>query len=336
MPGYTFKGIYKELQKHLGSSVQNYIIAARTAQGYDDWKISTQSQRLDVVSRWHVAQVDLGERRRSQHRQSRPAHGLPKAKGARKTAQQDQEQVNQGSSSGQRFTAASSNTNPSAHCHSVETPSAELEKAIRQSVEVTSRGDPVEDQLIERAIRASVAELRLASEEANDDDAFKRAVQASVVEASRTRVQRPGGAGSDRRTEEGHWDNVEESAYSGMRFQRSPSGGSDQNPSHHSSPAWDDSSVDTDDDSNMKAALKESRQLGVPTFPDIDADLLQALEESRLHHHGVEKEKSEEEIVIEYVKRQSLAEHQHKQKLTAKGAESYLKDTEHNTISDEL
>lgn len=52
-------GIYKELQKLYGSSVQNYIAAARTVQGYEDWKISDRYERQEVVRRWHEIQPEL-------------------------------------------------------------------------------------------------------------------------------------------------------------------------------------------------------------------------------------------------------------------------------------
>jgi UDP:flavonoid glycosyltransferase YjiC (YdhE family) len=52
LPGYTAKGIYSEISKHFGSSVQNYIIAARTAQGFEDWKNSTPEERMKIVNAW--------------------------------------------------------------------------------------------------------------------------------------------------------------------------------------------------------------------------------------------------------------------------------------------
>lgn len=63
LPAYTMKGIYKELQLSMGSSVQNYIIAARTAQGYDDWQSSSQDEREDIVRRWYVLQRDMKKKR---------------------------------------------------------------------------------------------------------------------------------------------------------------------------------------------------------------------------------------------------------------------------------
>ena len=52
-------GIYKELQKFCGSSVQNYIAASRTVQGYEDWKASDEEERQEVIRRWREVQPEL-------------------------------------------------------------------------------------------------------------------------------------------------------------------------------------------------------------------------------------------------------------------------------------
>lgn len=49
------------MQKSRGTSTQTYIIAARTAQGYDDWNNSTPEERLDVVNNWDAIQSEHGE-----------------------------------------------------------------------------------------------------------------------------------------------------------------------------------------------------------------------------------------------------------------------------------
>jgi len=58
LPGYTAKGIYAEISKHFGSSVQNYIIAARTAQGFEDWKSSTPEERAQIVDSWKSTKLE--------------------------------------------------------------------------------------------------------------------------------------------------------------------------------------------------------------------------------------------------------------------------------------
>lgn len=62
---------------------------------------------------------------------------------------------------------------------------AAFEAAIRASVSATSEGNIDQDQLIERALRASVLELRSAAKEGDTGDAVQRAINASVAEATR-------------------------------------------------------------------------------------------------------------------------------------------------------
>jgi len=82
VPGYTFKGIYKELQKHMGSSVQNYIVAARTAQGYDEWKACTRDERLETVTRWKDLQSEISKQKkhRASHGNFAPPSGFLKTR----------------------------------------------------------------------------------------------------------------------------------------------------------------------------------------------------------------------------------------------------------------
>jgi hypothetical protein len=63
LPAYTFQGIYKELSKPFGPSVQNYIIAARTAQGYDDFITSTADEREDILQRWRCMKPDIKKKK---------------------------------------------------------------------------------------------------------------------------------------------------------------------------------------------------------------------------------------------------------------------------------
>ena len=58
LTGYTAKGIYAEIAKHFGSSVGNYIIAARTAQGYEEWKNSTPELREQIVADWRSSKFE--------------------------------------------------------------------------------------------------------------------------------------------------------------------------------------------------------------------------------------------------------------------------------------
>ncbi|KAI8724258.1 Glyco-transf-28 domain-containing protein [Fusarium sp. LHS14.1] len=59
IPGYVMKGVHKEVQKLFGNNVQSYIIASRTAQGYDEWMKSSDAEKEDVIVRWKLIQKYL-------------------------------------------------------------------------------------------------------------------------------------------------------------------------------------------------------------------------------------------------------------------------------------
>lgn len=56
IPGYIMKGVHKEVQQLFGSNVQNYIIASRAAQGYDEWLQSSDAEKEDVILRRKLIQ----------------------------------------------------------------------------------------------------------------------------------------------------------------------------------------------------------------------------------------------------------------------------------------
>ena len=61
--GYTMKGVHKEVQKLFGSNVQNYIVASRVAQGYEEWLQSSDAEKQDVIVRWKLIQRYLNQKR---------------------------------------------------------------------------------------------------------------------------------------------------------------------------------------------------------------------------------------------------------------------------------
>ncbi|KAM0795599.1 hypothetical protein BDR22DRAFT_870272 [Usnea florida] len=324
LPGYTFKGIYKELQKRLGSSVQSYIVAARTAQGYDEWHRSTQEERLDVISRWQAIQVDIeNEKQLARHGAFYGPHCYLKTtiEERKKTLAEKKKERKEKKNTKANATKDAFAEMHSSHPFVAQTQEvdprhegADFEQAIRTSVAATSRGNPDEDQMIERAIRASVMELRLASNDGDNDEAVQRAIQASVAEASLARSE---GLSQPRPIMmDGASDHEKELAAALQRSVREQQLSGEQHPLADA--CLDDSGVDTDDDENIKAAIERSkssptRQAG----DDMDkGDYQSAVDLSKKaheeHEHGLRKSKTEEEIVLEYVKKQSLAEEQFK------------------------
>lgn len=63
VPGYAMKGLYQEMIKSKGKSVQNYIIAARISQGYDEASTISQNERDEILSRWKFVKVGIKKKR---------------------------------------------------------------------------------------------------------------------------------------------------------------------------------------------------------------------------------------------------------------------------------
>ena len=187
---------------------------------------------------------------------------------------------------------------------------ADFEEAIQASVAATSHGNPEEDQMIERAIRASVLELQLASNEGDKNEAIQRAIQASVAEAAQARSEdhsKPRPTALD-----GAGDHEKELA---AALQHSVEGNQQLDERHPVADVdFDDFGVDTDDDENIKVAIERSKLTPRGQLRDgnDDDDFQTAIELSRKaneeHEQGPSMSKTEEEIVLEYVKKQSLAE----------------------------
>lgn len=227
VPGYTFKGIYMELTKHLGSSTRNYIIAARTAQGYEEWRASGAGERDRIVATWKSQKLGSKQGKKKYGKEktaeqdahphertaSRSNSGLPsgfantrnmsfdqrkelaKQKEAlKKEGKERKDSGKKGSISGYRHVPgdpqSASTAQPISSADLLRANEADFEEAIKRSASQTSRGNRQEDIVIERALRASVTALRNNPEpitDENEAEAFQRAVQASVEEAERAR-----------------------------------------------------------------------------------------------------------------------------------------------------
>ncbi|TKA81907.1 hypothetical protein B0A49_00140 [Cryomyces minteri] len=329
IPGYTFQGIYKELQKHLGPSVQNYIIAARTAEGYDHWQQSAPEERADIIARWKVAQRDMKKKKNwgeeqlnqcrtivtDQRQKKKLGDESRHAEKAKKAESKTHERASSPCRPHWSHHRSSSDlhkhdadlhharTFPVSHQEQLDAEQADLEEAIRLSVAQTSKGDPEQDEMVERAIRASLVELQQNSTGHDSDDdaqAVERAMQASVAEAT-------GNAGDDAHTEE-----LKRALQQSMQQQKHG------NAAHSER---DVSGTSTAHEGHVEKALHESKQAssGQGHHTDDNEDLRKALTESKASHTALTKQRTEEEIVLEYIKKQSLAEEEHRQAMLAKG-----------------
>lgn len=297
----------------MGSSVQNYIIAARTAQGYEDWRKSSQQERHDIVAGWHAAQIELGKQKKQwrSHRQKSSQGGRQQGRPSLGNRWKSDQEGSSQSALGPRGLGGES-TAPVSHDE------AEYEEAIHESINATSTGNAEEDDMIEKAIRASVAEIQKATREGDDQDALQKAIQASIVEAKRARSrqsrERPGSQSS---TGGKPGRGLEVAGRTSMHGQ----GGVDE--LHHLRRDGDDSGVETDDDENIKLAIERSKQSAQTPPVNEAGDLLRAMTQSQKDQQKRERAetmaRTEEDIVLEYIKKQSLAEEEHKRSLAAKG-----------------
>ncbi|WPH03180.1 Hypothetical protein R9X50_00605600 [Acrodontium crateriforme] len=312
IPGYTMKGVYKELQKLSGSSVQNYIIAARTAQGYDEWQKASPEERQEVVYRWKSVQKDLKKKRNPdemvrdillEQRQKRQEH----------MAQwKEKHHVRRSCSTG-LFKKSSDvpihdtesadmivDTHGAELAHAqTTTEEHELHEAIKMSVQETSRGNPEEDAAVERAIQASMAELQKdrAARRGKEleDKHLRQAMEASEADAQNTLPP--------------HDEELERALAQSLKEQRRK---------HGSDSEWD-SEPDTEDDEEYKRALKESEQISKHEQPPPYGDWHVEASGRPTNDQNTQPEKTEEEVVMDYVKKQSLLEEEHRQQAAGKG-----------------
>jgi hypothetical protein len=321
-------GVNKEIQKLFGSSVLNYMITARTAQGYEDAQTATPEERQDIIYRWKEHKAEYQSVKMKLQEEGGPdgqERGRLTPKGFLQTRHlsfedrkklHEERKVRREEERQKAIAAGAHNHCPfcrraGAHSHTpraVQTtpivlnePNADqdeqFEHAIHASVAATSRGNPEEDLMIERAIRASVRELQNAQgSKLSDQEALERAIQASVAEGRRRR--------SDEELASPHTANED------LEHQVLLEKAIQQSLAEYHLP-HDEGDVDTDEDENVKLAIQKSKEEFAPD--DEEGIVRAALEKSKLEHEAKEgKAKTEEEVVVEYVKKMSLAEEQHK------------------------
>ena len=56
---HTMQGVSKEVQKLFTSDMQNYILASRAAQGYEEWLKSDEAEREDIIAQWKIMRKAL-------------------------------------------------------------------------------------------------------------------------------------------------------------------------------------------------------------------------------------------------------------------------------------
>jgi hypothetical protein len=65
LPGYTLRGVYREIQEHRGITTYSYVIAARITQGHQEWETSTPEERLKIIENYRAVKDHPKLKRRS-------------------------------------------------------------------------------------------------------------------------------------------------------------------------------------------------------------------------------------------------------------------------------
>jgi hypothetical protein len=328
LPAYAMMGVYKEIQKRLGENVDSYIIAARVAQGYGEWLETDEVTRRDMIHLWAERLSEVkGKRGLGKKSDASPGAGLGAIKtfvDKRKEKRQnkflpERDNMDEFSSpltpahsrvhqppearTGGIIMSDSTTMAPSSHMgHDSEAADAELEEAIRLSLRVEqqepaaagiSSHETSEDAELRKAMAASLEQMKLVDEQAEEKE-FNRAIVESAQHHAQNRAM----------------------------WERSAKG-----------PNAVAVIKEDDEDEQLKLALAESTKLAegqpsssghagpsssapaaaaVTSSGDSDADLAKALEESKQHEEEEKKRQHEEDTVLEYVRKQSLAEEEYR------------------------
>lgn len=185
-----------------------------------------------------------------------------------------------------------------------------MERAIRESVSQTSRGDPTEDARIEAQIRSSIKEMRRTADEQRRQeqqrqlgDWKQRPSEPESAAPPAWADEKKTGPGAEEITDEEFEALIAEAARQSVMAQHQGS-----------------------EDEDLERALQESQSqaaaAGHGGESGADEELRRAMEESeRAHQEHLARrttERSEEEVIMEYVKKQSLAEEEFR-RLKAQG-----------------
>lgn len=329
IPAYTMQGLNAELRTRMSKSWQNYIIASRLAQGREDMNGSSPQEQADIALRWASKNEELKGYFQLKHKSKdsnsgpRPTPAMGSATSpttasalaptagpsnlgeppktgfwqTRKLSFEQRKQLHAQKDAWGSGQAAAAPTPPQGNFEDDE-----LERAIRESVKQTSRGNPDEDTVIEQAIRQSVSEMHTI-------DNGKEKANLKYPEPATTAL---GVQASDDVTDEQYQALIEEAVRQSLQGHAAGSG-------HHHGSGADDVGGD---DEQLRMAIKQSMEHGQAgqhgAGGEMDEDLRRAVHESEAAHQEQQRRDAaamtEEEVVLEYIKKQSLAETEYMRK----------------------
>lgn len=198
VPGYTMAGLDKEIGKLFGNPIDANIMVHHFNRGIEEAALLSPTERNEIVE----AFLELQEKKQEKHSHSFSNLNVPRPKIPRVLSHLSHRSASPNPSTPSIPFAYSSSHNlrPTVPPRSPQDMqySNDLSNAIAASVRETSTGNPEEDELIARAIAASIEELgrgrdlnavatRVREETGGqwDEEEMKRAIELSLKESSR-------------------------------------------------------------------------------------------------------------------------------------------------------
>lgn len=302
--GHTMKGVHKEMQKLFGSNVQNYIVASRVAQGYEEWLQSSDTEKQDVIDRWKLVQQYLKERNPDETM-------LDVLKARRKENIDETERESAGIDAPTRDSESAILVMGDPQPEELHE-SAGTNEITHLPGEESSRRGAEGDASMEWASQEDGSQLQHQRQEAANDHAEQENLRQAIA-ASETEAQRHASEALEFERQ------LNQAMAQSLREQR-------QRQSSSGSSVWQsDASLDEDDDDTDEMAGKaagSSSQLP-PSY-----DPTHSQSEQGWPREKTTQERSEEEIVLEYVKKQSLLETHHQNKGKGRAAAAEDEDDE--------
>ncbi|KAF2259640.1 UDP-Glycosyltransferase/glycogen phosphorylase [Lojkania enalia] len=310
---HTMQGVSKEVQKLFGSNLQSYIVASRATQGYEEWLQSSDAEKQDVIVRWKLIRKDL-------KKMGKPDEIVREAQGAQQRMNLENREDRQNGG----HTARSTQFANSADTRIQDLDSTTLAISSSQfplraahtapgassgAAEIISREDAEEDADVERAIRESLSELQRHGQD-------HQASQANLRQAKATSE-----AEAQRRASVGEWD-------SDLDLDDTDDEEFEQTRKEFEKLSERAAAVASGSDSRERPPSYDPGHLAGTTRSEFEA------EQKGQQREKTTQEKTEEEIVMDYIKKQSLLEVYHQNR--GKGRATAIEDEDDEDLQKAL
>ncbi|KAF7550013.1 hypothetical protein G7Z17_g6002 [Cylindrodendrum hubeiense] len=320
---YTMQGVHAEINKFFTRNVQNHIISSRTIQGLREAQMATPDERSDVIKRWNNSKFDLKNHYVLKRRQAR-AEKRPERRRAVSDSEGAGLEAPKAGWLQTKRTLFENRKRLQTHMDSWKKGYVDMEVPEYSEGTSTSRITKLE---VESSIQDSIHEASWGN--AEDD----RAVDATIrehIKAARYRAQSTGSVGTSTKdmsifddegyqiADEEYQDLIEEAIRQSLLAHNHLSydaGSVESNSLDPTTLPRSRSEIGDESDAELQRAIDES--LNFPSAALLHTDemeeLLHAIIASKEISQQELSELTEEEIVMQYVKKQSLAEEEYLQ-----------------------